>query len=603
VHGNNRLGGNSLLDCVVFGRVTGVAATKYILEGDVKKVDLKELTKGGLTGEVKASKLSGGSYEDSMNDSTASAAKSAAPAKKEKKEKKEKAKSSGGGGGGYTLAEVAKHTTKGDCWVVVSGQVLNVSNFLSQHPGGELAILTFGGKDATEEFNMIHPPDVIGKYAPDAVIGMLGEGGGNDNDEDDDDDEEEEETGGAGGYSLEEVAKHTTKGDCWVVVSGNVLNVTNFLSQHPGGELAILTFAGKDATEEFNMIHPPDVIGKYAPDAIIGQVGAAKAPKAKKEKKGKGAAAAAPKEPTTSSGHKVRNWAQSEANRKKRMDDIGKIDGWVGALMYMVLGFMKEIIYTIFSQKNIVLNNDRVGLTRSAMFLFVFIIIHAIGNLHVFLGPDDFNGYGYFYVRLYWSGFGFDANIVEEYVALCALLHVTVALKRTYDISINYTIASGKLNLAISGITLLCFMTIHLFQYRFGVTQPYALCPPPYLVNLHLQTILNFDHPINLFWEPDCKFEDATYVRDIYRLEFEIFKSFGWCFFYVASVIIFSTHMFLGWQKVVPAPSLDIPKRYHSKATHIGYIMTMAIAVVYISFPVYAHCWPMKPGNFLLEKF
>merc|ERR1712222_295925 len=30
VHGNNRLGGNSLLDCVVFGRVAGVAACKYI---------------------------------------------------------------------------------------------------------------------------------------------------------------------------------------------------------------------------------------------------------------------------------------------------------------------------------------------------------------------------------------------------------------------------------------------------------------------------------------------------------------------------------------------------------------------------------------------
>merc|ERR1712078_436304 len=30
VHGNNRLGGNSLLDCVVFGRVAGKAATKYI---------------------------------------------------------------------------------------------------------------------------------------------------------------------------------------------------------------------------------------------------------------------------------------------------------------------------------------------------------------------------------------------------------------------------------------------------------------------------------------------------------------------------------------------------------------------------------------------
>merc|ERR1712203_805337 len=82
------------------------------------------------------------------------------------------------GGGGMTMAEVAKHTTKDDCWVVVSGQVLNVTKFLGEHPGGELAILTFAGKDATEEFNMIHPPDVIGKYAPDAVIGTLGSGGG-----------------------------------------------------------------------------------------------------------------------------------------------------------------------------------------------------------------------------------------------------------------------------------------------------------------------------------------------------------------------------------------------------------------------------------------
>merc|ERR1719228_1774120 len=84
----------------------------------------------------------------------------------------------GGGGGGYSLEEVAKHTSKTDCWVVVNGQVLDVTKFLGEHPGGELAILTFAGKDATEEFNMIHPPDVIPKYAPDAVIGVIGAGGG-----------------------------------------------------------------------------------------------------------------------------------------------------------------------------------------------------------------------------------------------------------------------------------------------------------------------------------------------------------------------------------------------------------------------------------------
>merc|ERR1712050_801348 len=80
------------------------------------------------------------------------------------------------GGGGYTMEDVAKHVTKGDCWVVLHGRVLDVSNFLSQHPGGELAILTFAGKDATAEFDMIHPPGVVEKYAPDAIIGAVGTG-------------------------------------------------------------------------------------------------------------------------------------------------------------------------------------------------------------------------------------------------------------------------------------------------------------------------------------------------------------------------------------------------------------------------------------------
>ena len=86
-------------------------------------------------------------------------AASAAPAKKQ-----EKASS------GYTMEEVAKHTKKGDVWVVLHGRVLYVSNFFSQHPGSELAILTFAGKDATPEFVMIHPPDVVEKYVPDTVL-------------------------------------------------------------------------------------------------------------------------------------------------------------------------------------------------------------------------------------------------------------------------------------------------------------------------------------------------------------------------------------------------------------------------------------------------
>merc|ERR1719203_424588 len=67
VHGNNRLGGNSLLDCVVLGRVAGKACAKYMLGDDMKETDLIELSGGGLSGAVEGSKNAGGSYEDNMN--------------------------------------------------------------------------------------------------------------------------------------------------------------------------------------------------------------------------------------------------------------------------------------------------------------------------------------------------------------------------------------------------------------------------------------------------------------------------------------------------------------------------------------------------------
>merc|ERR1712139_658364 len=75
VHGNNRLGGNSLLDCVVFGRVAGEHAAKAMLGPDAKPTSLKEFSGGGLSGGAETSKLAGGSYEDKMNTGKGAVAK------------------------------------------------------------------------------------------------------------------------------------------------------------------------------------------------------------------------------------------------------------------------------------------------------------------------------------------------------------------------------------------------------------------------------------------------------------------------------------------------------------------------------------------------
>ena len=74
-------------------------------------------------------------------------------------------------------------------------------------------------------------------------------------------------------YYYHEVAKHNKTSDCWVILHDYIYNLTNFLSKHPGGKRAILEFAGKDATDDFEMIHPTGVIDAYlSKDNFIGQV-------------------------------------------------------------------------------------------------------------------------------------------------------------------------------------------------------------------------------------------------------------------------------------------------------------------------------------------
>lgn len=51
-------------------------------------------------------------------------------------------------------------------------------------------------------------------------------------------------------FTIDEVSEHNSKDDCWLVVHGNVYDVTEFISNHPGGD-AILQGCGKDATELF----------------------------------------------------------------------------------------------------------------------------------------------------------------------------------------------------------------------------------------------------------------------------------------------------------------------------------------------------------------
>lgn len=51
-------------------------------------------------------------------------------------------------------------------------------------------------------------------------------------------------------YTMEEVSSHDTAGDCWMIISSKVYDVTDYVSIHPGGE-NILQGCGKDSTVLF----------------------------------------------------------------------------------------------------------------------------------------------------------------------------------------------------------------------------------------------------------------------------------------------------------------------------------------------------------------
>jgi len=181
VHGANRLGGSSLLGCVVYGRVAGESAAKYLFQNILKsggsssaanrlgQISLHinpaapnsvTVTWGQGASSSSASLLNTGSgpSSSSAHPDEPAAAASNAPQKFSIPEKE------------FTLEEVASHNTKDNLWVAVKGVVMDLTNWVNEHPGGPQALFSHMGRDASEEFEMLHDDEVIPKYLPQALV-------------------------------------------------------------------------------------------------------------------------------------------------------------------------------------------------------------------------------------------------------------------------------------------------------------------------------------------------------------------------------------------------------------------------------------------------
>jgi len=200
-----------------------------------------------------------------------------------------------------------------------------------------------------------------------------------------------------------------------------------------------------------------------------------------------------------------------------------------------------------------------IGVTGLALFLYL--IIHIVGNLIVFLGPSAFNKYAY----------TLEGNpllpIIEIGLLLIFLIHIYktltmyVANRRARPVGYvrkRYAGPPSRKSLAsstmiVSGIWLLAFLIIHVKAFRFSVDYPWP-----------------------------------AGGRDLYRLELENFANPLAVGFYAISMVIVGSHLWHGISSAFQSLGADQP-RWTPRVLVFGKVMAVLIAGGFIVIAVWAH--------------
>jgi delta8-fatty-acid desaturase len=76
----------------------------------------------------------------------------------------------------YTLAEVAKHCTREDAWIIIDERVYDMTKFIDKHPGGVGPMVNLAGKDCTDVFANYHAARIYQTMLPGFLIGEMAPG-------------------------------------------------------------------------------------------------------------------------------------------------------------------------------------------------------------------------------------------------------------------------------------------------------------------------------------------------------------------------------------------------------------------------------------------
>ena len=145
----------------------------------------------------------------------------------------------------------------------------------------------------------------------------------------------------------------------------------------------------------------------------------------------------------------------------------------------------------------------KVIMAISGLLLYGFVIMHMLGNLQIFAGPEKLNAYGHFLQSL--GGLLWVARL-----GLLAAVgaHIFVAIKLTLEnqaarpipyYSQHTNVASyASRTMKYSGIIIFAFIVYHLLHFTLGVTDPtaYALKDGSGRHDIYGMVVAGFSNPI-----------------------------------------------------------------------------------------------------------
>lgn len=176
-------------------------------------------------------------------------------------------------------AEVSKHNSSNDCWIIINNKIYNVTSYLNQHPGLADTITPYCGKQATQAFQTKDVGRPHSSYAASLLnnylVGDLNQAVTSN--------ELTNKTQSTNSnpvtqvstspntvtptnspvspkvtlpntsliLNTQEIAKHNNSRSCWLIINNKVYDVTTYLSRHPGSASTITPYCGKEATRAF----------------------------------------------------------------------------------------------------------------------------------------------------------------------------------------------------------------------------------------------------------------------------------------------------------------------------------------------------------------